>query len=32
LKDFGLNDILMVPFVERQYGTVFYWKNYDIRK
>ena len=32
LGEFGLADILMAPFIERQYGTVFYYKEYDIRK
>ena len=31
-KDFGLSDVFLVPFLERQYATVFYWKAYDIRK
>ena len=31
-KDFGLSDVFLVPFIERQYATVFYWKAYDIRK
>ena len=31
-KDFGLSDVFLVPFIERQFATVFYWKAYDIRK
>lgn len=32
LKDFGTCDVIITPYIERMNASLFYYKNYDLRK